>query len=116
MMTFSPGVLARRLLDRTDEEIIDIYSKDLDIVLPGFGDIIEEAHVQRWQTGAPYSFPGRGKLQPTLMRQGERVFLAGDYLGTLYTESAVQTGFTAASRAAGVLTNERQTRHATLPA
>ncbi|GAB3254217.1 protoporphyrinogen/coproporphyrinogen oxidase [Arthrobacter pigmenti] len=116
MMTFSPGSLARRLLDRTDEEIIDIYSKDLDTALPGFGDIIEEAHVQRWQTGAPYSFPGRGKLQPTLTRQGDRVFLAGDYLGTLYTESAVQTGFTAASRAAGVLTNERQTRHATLSA
>ena len=36
---------------------------------------------------------GRAKLQPTLTRgSGGRVFLAGDYLGTLYTESAITTG------------------------
>lgn len=110
LMTFSPGSLARQLLDRTDEEIVDIYSRDLDEALPGSGSLIEEAHVQRWETGAPYSFPGRGALQPTLMGQGGRVFLAGDYLGTLYTESAVQTGFHAATRAAGLLADERQTQ------
>ena len=58
-----------------------------------------EAEVQRWPTGAPYCFPGRGKLQSTLTRPRGRVFLAGDYLGTLYTETAIQTGFTAAGNA-----------------
>jgi protoporphyrinogen/coproporphyrinogen III oxidase len=37
-----------------------------------------------------------GKLQPTLMRGTSRVFLTGDYFGTLYTESAITTGFSAA--------------------
>ena len=37
-----------------------------------------------------------GKLQPTLMRGSSRVLLAGDYLGTLYTESAITMGFSAA--------------------
>ena len=30
--------------------------------------------------------PVAAKLQPTLMRRSSRIFLAGDYLGTLYTE------------------------------
>ncbi len=67
-----------------------------------------EAQVQRWETGAPYSFPGRGALQPTLMRRGSRVLLAGDYLGTLYTETAISTGFSAAQEAISQLATERQ--------
>ena len=43
-----------------------------------------------------------------------RVLLAGDYLGTQYTESAVHTGFTAAEAALDVLASERdQGRSAT---
>jgi hypothetical protein len=49
-----------------------------------------------------------GKLQPTLMRGSSRVFLAGDYLGTLYTESATTTAFPAAQEAASLLATERQ--------
>jgi protoporphyrinogen/coproporphyrinogen III oxidase len=110
LMTFSPASLARKLLDRSDDEIINTYVNDLDQILPGFGGIIEEAHVQRWHTGAPYCFPGRGKLQSTLTRPSERVFLAGDYLGTLYTETAISSGFTAAQEAASRLAREYQTR------
>lgn len=110
LMTFSPASLARTLIDRTDDEIISTYVDDLSQILPGFEDIVEEAHVQRWHTGAPYCFPGRGKLQPTLTRPSERVFLAGDYLGTLYTETAIGSGFTAAQEAASRLAREYQTR------
>jgi protoporphyrinogen/coproporphyrinogen III oxidase len=111
IMTFSPARLARALLPKTDEEILRIYTDDLDEVLgSGFGDTVVEAQVQRWETGAPYCFPGRGALQPTLTRRGSRVVLAGDYLGTLYTESAVQTGFSAAQEAASLLATERQQR------
>ena len=66
--------------------------------------------MQRWETGAPYCFPGRAALQPTLTRRGSRVFLAGDYLGTLYTETAISTGFSAAQEAASLLATERQQR------
>jgi oxygen-dependent protoporphyrinogen oxidase len=108
-MTFSPASLARTLLQKSDEEILGIYTDDLNQVLgPGFGGSVVEAQVQRWETGAPYCFPGRGALQPTLMRRASRVLLAGDYLGTLYTETAIQTGFSAAQEAASLLATEHQ--------
>ena len=42
------------------------------------------------------------------MRRASRVFLAGDYLGTLYTESAITTGFSAAQEAVSLLATDRQ--------
>jgi oxygen-dependent protoporphyrinogen oxidase len=69
-----------------------------------------EAHTDRWTNATPYSFPGRAKLQSTLMRGTDRVFLAGDYLGTLYTESSITTGFSAAQEATSRLATEQQTR------
>ena len=110
-MTFSPASLAKGLLPRSDDEILRIYTDDLNQVLgSGFGDSVVEAQVQRWETGAPYCFPGRGALQSTLMRRGSRVLLAGDYLGTLYTETAISTGFSAAQEAASLLASDRQQR------
>ncbi|MGI5499001.1 flavin monoamine oxidase family protein [Lentzea sp. CA-135723] len=111
IMTFSPGSLARDLLDRDDDDIRDTYLADLDAVLPGFSDHLVEAEVQRWPTGAPYCFPGRAKLQPTLTRPTGRVLLAGDYLGTLYTETAIQTGLSAAQQAQSLLATDHQTRN-----
>ncbi len=111
IMAFSPASLGRTLLAKSDEEILRIYTDDLNQVLgSGFGGSIVEAQVQRWETGAPYCFPGRGALQPTLTRRGSRVILAGDYLGTLYTETAISTGLSAAQEAASLLATERQQR------
>jgi oxygen-dependent protoporphyrinogen oxidase len=111
IMTFSPASLARTLLAKSDEEILRIYTEDLDGVLGAdFADTVVEAQVQRWETGAPYCFPGRAALQPTLTQRRSRVFLAGDYLGTLYTETAIQTGFSAAQEIASLLATERQRR------
>jgi oxygen-dependent protoporphyrinogen oxidase len=108
-MTFSPASLARTLLAKSDQEILRTYSDDLNQVLGSrFGDSVVEAQVQRWETGAPYCFPGRGALQPTLMRRGSRVVLAGDYLGTLYTETAIATGFSAAQEVLSLLATDRQ--------
>jgi protoporphyrinogen/coproporphyrinogen III oxidase len=109
IMVFSPASLARALLAKSDEEILGRYTGDLNQVLgPGFGDSVVEAQVQRWETGAPYCFPGRGALQPALMRGGSRVLLAGDYLGTLYTETAIQTGFSAGQEVLSLLATDRQ--------
>jgi protoporphyrinogen/coproporphyrinogen III oxidase len=109
IMTFSPAALGRSLLAKSDGEILRIYTEDLDQVLSnGFDESVVEAQVQRWEIGAPYCFPGRGALQPALMQRGSRVFLAGDYLGTLYTETAIQTGFSSAQEAASLLATERQ--------
>ncbi|MEI5522064.1 FAD-dependent oxidoreductase [Streptomyces brasiliscabiei] len=108
IMTFSPGSLARELLDHDDAEIRRIYLDDLDQVLPGFASHVVEAEVQRWPTGAPYCFPGRGGLQQTLTRRTGRILLAGDYLGTLYTETAIQSGLSAAQEARSLLATDRQ--------
>ncbi|WP_171109183.1 MULTISPECIES: NAD(P)/FAD-dependent oxidoreductase [unclassified Streptomyces] len=109
IMTFSPGSLARELLEHDDDKIRRIYLDDLDQVLPGFADKVVEAEVQRWPTGAPYCFPGRGKLQQTLTRRSGRVLLAGDYLGTLYTETAISSGLSAAQEAQSLLATDRPT-------
>lgn len=108
MMTFSSAAQAKTLLELDDKEITSTYLDDLDQVLPGFAEHVVESHVQRWPTGAPYCFPGRAKLQPALRVRGGRVFLAGDYLGTLYTETAVTTGLSAAQEAQSLLATERQ--------
>lgn len=105
LMTFAPADLARGLLELDDAAILDRMQNDLDDVLPGVNGHLVEAEVHRWPAGSPYCFPGRGALQPTLTRRGNgRVFLAGDYLGTLYTETAVRTGLTAAQDVRALLT------------
>ncbi|MGW6402561.1 flavin monoamine oxidase family protein [Streptomyces sp. NPDC055134] len=114
LMTFSPGTLARNLMEQDDDTIRRTYLEDLDQVLPGVASDVVESHVQRLPLGAPYCFPGRGRLQPTLTRRTGRVFLAGDYMGSLYTETAIQSGLNAATDARGVLATRRQTARAGL--
>ena len=77
---------------------IDAYVRDAEEIFPGFSEHVVEAHVRRWPDGIPYCFPGRGRIQGALMRPQERVHLAGDYLGTSYTDTAIETGWRAASR------------------
>jgi protoporphyrinogen/coproporphyrinogen III oxidase len=92
LMVFSPAALATALLELDDQQIIDRYIKDLQEIFPGFARLVVEAHVRRWPLGLAYCFPGRGRIQPALTRPGTRIHLAGDYLGTFYTETAIETG------------------------
>lgn len=109
MMTFSPAGRGRALLEKTDQEVVDTHLRDLDAVLGhDFANTVVEASSTRWVEGSPYRFPGRGQLQPALMRGSSRVFLAGDYLGTFYIESAITTGLAAAQHAASVCGTARQ--------
>jgi oxygen-dependent protoporphyrinogen oxidase len=112
LMVYSGGPrLARPLLELTDDAIVARYLDDLDRVLPGVRPVVLEAVVQRWEQALPYPGPGRAALQPALELQLKRVHLAGDYLGTWYSETAVQTGAAAAARARAELR-----RPATVPA
>jgi len=109
LMTFAPAHLGSALLDKTDEEVVAAHLRDLDEALGGgVADLVVESHASRWAEGSPYCFPGRGGLQPALMRRGSRVFLAGDFLGTLYTETAITTGFSAAQDAMSVVSTGRR--------
>ena len=52
---------------------------------------------------------GRGThRQATLLRGTDRIKLAGDYLGTMYTETSIATGFQAAQDAMSLVGTERQ--------
>ena len=109
IMTFSPAGLGRALLDKSDEEIVSTHR-------PGPGARLRvrrqrgRGHGVAVEGRLAVLLPGRGKLQPILMRRASRVFLAGDYLGTLYTESAITTGFSAAQEAVSLLATDRQQR------
>jgi protoporphyrinogen/coproporphyrinogen III oxidase len=54
--------------------------------------------VRHWALGLPHPRPGRERLQAALERPLGKIHLAGDYLGTTYIETAVETGTTAARR------------------
>ncbi len=97
IMVFSPAQLASSLLQRDDDAIIATYLNDIEEIFPGFGQLVVESHVRRFPEGIPYCFPGRGRLQSALTREQRAVHLAGDYLGTFYTDTAVETGWRAAS-------------------
>ncbi|HEV2033605.1 MAG TPA: NAD(P)/FAD-dependent oxidoreductase [Candidatus Dormibacteraeota bacterium] len=96
LMVYSGASLGRRLLELDDERIASLYLDDLKDIYPEAKRVVRELVIQRWERGLPYPNPGRFRLQPALERPLGNVFLAGDYLGSWYTETAVQTGSAAA--------------------
>ncbi len=95
-MVYAAAAFARRLDGLTDDAVRNAFLADLYAVLPATRGLVEEVVIKRWERGLPYPAVGRSRLQPALTRPLDRVHLAGDYLGTWYTETAVQTGLAAA--------------------
>jgi oxygen-dependent protoporphyrinogen oxidase len=85
------------LLELDNDQVIDRYLKDLEEIFPGFSGLTVEAQVRRWPLGLAYCYPGRGRIQEALTRPAQRIHLAGDFLGTFYTETAIETGWRAGS-------------------
>lgn len=104
LMVYAAAGLARRLAGLDDDAVADRFTSDLHDLFPASRGIVEEVVIRRWERGLPYPRVGRSRLQPALTRSLSPVFLAGDYLGTWYTETAVQTGIDAARGARGLLT------------
>jgi oxygen-dependent protoporphyrinogen oxidase len=108
LMVYSGATAARKLEAVTDDEIASLYAADLTAMFPELRNQIEEVHIKRWARGLPYPVPGRGGMQCELDRDLGRLHLAGDYLGTRYVETAIQSGIDAAEsirrkmRAAGI--------------
>ena len=115
IMVFSPAGLARALLDRDDSDVLATYLADLNEIFPGLPELVTESQVQRWPLGLAYCFPGRGRLQGTLLRPHDRLTIAGDYLGTWYTETAIQTGWRAARHAVASLGDAASARTRAVP-
>ena len=99
LMVYAAANLARRLWDRPDIEVERRFLADLYERFPGLRGAVREVVVRRWELGVPHPRPGRHLLQPALDRPLGNVRLAGDYLGTTYIETAIETG-AAAARAA----------------
>ena len=106
LMVYAGAGRARQLIDKSDEEIIQTYLRDLYDLFPELDGIVEETVVQRWEHALAQVRPGRHLLQDALERPLGNVFLAGDYFGTFYTETAAQTGFEAAAKVRQALASD----------
>ena len=104
LMVYAAAGFARRLAVLDDDAVREVFTRDLHDLFPETRGIVEEVLIQRWERGLPYPRVGRSALQPALTRSLAPVFLAGDYLGTWYTETAVQTATDAATAVRGLLT------------
>ena len=102
-MVYAAAGFARRLEHLDDAAIRDRFLEDLHGVLPGTRGIVEEVVIKRWERGLPFPRVGRAALQGPLTRALDPVWLAGDYLGTWYTETAVQTALQAANGVRGLV-------------
>ena len=96
LMAYSGASLADALWELDDEQVHARYLADLREVLPGVR--VTETLIHRWEHGLPYVRPGRHALQGILERHYGRTLLAGDYLGSRYTDTAIASGLSAAAR------------------
>jgi oxygen-dependent protoporphyrinogen oxidase len=94
---------ARSLASLSDDEVAERFRADLVDLFPALDGAIVETKIVRLEHGLPHPTVGRAKLQPALNRDLSPVFLAGDYLGSWYTETAAQTAEAAAARARALL-------------
>lgn len=106
LFVFTATDWAYKLIDQDEKTILDTYYKDLNEVFPGFSDTVVEAHIEKWHIGQTFNFPGRAKIQPIFTRDNGRLHLAGDFLGTMYTETAITTGTLAGKSVREKLSNE----------
>ncbi len=96
IMAYAAADSAAHMLELDDDEIAAAFEQSLIDLLPHLRRRVRETVVQRWPQGLPYPHVGRSALQPALTAPLGRVHLAGDYLGTWYTETAAQTAAAAA--------------------
>ncbi|MDX6466764.1 MAG: hypothetical protein QOI27_1804 [Gaiellaceae bacterium] len=97
LMVYAAAGAARALADLDDDAVRGRFRADLERLYPGTGGVVSELAIQRWDRGLPYAAVGRAALQAALTRPLGPIHLAGDYLGTWYTETACQTAETAAA-------------------
>ncbi|MGA3228896.1 MAG: NAD(P)/FAD-dependent oxidoreductase [Candidatus Binatus sp.] len=92
---------AERMMDWPDGQVVSAVAADVERLFPGAIAAKQFTRVVRWREGMPKSPVGRARAlaeyRRTRPRDG-RVWLAGDYMGMPWLESAIETGTWAASR------------------
>ncbi len=87
------------MLGQSDDVIIHHIVTELEAWLPGIGKSTVCSHVQRWTGAEPLSPVGRASAiarYRTSLPLTRNIVLAGDYLGTPWTDGAAETGIWAA--------------------
>jgi oxygen-dependent protoporphyrinogen oxidase len=97
LMVYRSGHAALELFERSDADIERAFLDDLVAVFPEARGLVTETVLLRMPRMLPYVAPGRAALQPALERSLGRLHLAGDYLGGVYTETAIASGQAAAA-------------------
>jgi protoporphyrinogen/coproporphyrinogen III oxidase len=98
LMVYAAAGLARALAGLDDSQVERRFLNDLHALFPDLRGHVRETVIRRWEPGLPHPRPGRHLLQPALEQPLGAVHLAGDYLGTTYIETAIETGTAAARR------------------
>ncbi len=92
LMVYRSARGADALLDLPDAEVEARFLDDLYAIYPAARGLVRETELLKLPRMLPYPAPGRAALQPALDRPLGRVHLAGDYLGGVYTETAIASG------------------------
>jgi monoamine oxidase len=100
LLVYAGGDPARRLLERSDDEIVAEFKSDLADLLPGLNGSIDEAIVQRWPRAIPYWNPGGRPLSRELREPVGPIHFAADYLAYPSMQVAATAGITAAEAVA----------------
>jgi protoporphyrinogen/coproporphyrinogen III oxidase len=96
LMMYRSAHGAAPLLELPDDEVERAFLFDLYDVFPQARGHVRETQLLKLPRMLPYPAPGRAALQPALDRPLGRVHLAGDYLGGVYSDTAIASGQEAA--------------------
>jgi oxygen-dependent protoporphyrinogen oxidase len=96
LMMYRSAHGALPLLELPDDEVERAFLFDLYDVFPQARGHVRETQLLKLPRMLPYPAPGRAALQPALDRPLGRVHLAGDYLGGVYSDTAIASGQEAA--------------------
>jgi oxygen-dependent protoporphyrinogen oxidase len=96
LMVYRSGHAALELFEQPDATVEQAFLDDLHEVYPETRGIVKETMLLKLPRMLPYVAPGRAALQPALELPLGRIRLAGDYLGGVYTETAISSGEEAA--------------------
>ena len=99
LMAYGASDLARRLAGHADDQVKDVFLRDLAAIFPELPGLVTEIEIQRWPAGIPFSAPGRHRWQHILEQPAGCIHLAGDYLGARGgMDTAAASGYEAAEQ------------------
>ncbi|HET6171256.1 MAG TPA: NAD(P)/FAD-dependent oxidoreductase [Gaiellales bacterium] len=96
LMVYRAGHAAIEMFEQPDSVVEQAFLDDLYAIYPEARGIVTETILLKLPRMLPYAAPGRSALQPALERPLGRIHLAGDYLGGVYTDTAISSGQEAA--------------------